>query len=475
MEEITNNDETTVEELPEPKYPLGGYYTSLNWLRSLITNPTGTYYFTGKSQDEYLKDYLRQINRTKAFLGLAGNPQAKYPVVHIAGTSGKGSVTTMIGAILKRTGLSIGVHTSPYLQVANIMIPPSQFVKLVDEFKAIYKTYVNNTRDPLHYQEAWACLVYMYFAKRRVNWAVVETALGGRYDPTNVVPSKLAIITNIGLEHTPQLGTSLAEIARHKAGIIKEKRPVITSEQNPKIVDIFVKEATKNNSKLYRLGRDFSFKINQSDRTGLTIDIRTPFRMYNKLHLAQTGTFNAANAAVAVKAAEVLNEKYAVPITEEHIRTALKAWRMPGRMETMQQQPQVILDSAHNPQKMRALVDTIKAIYPKKPITVVTGMLAFKDVDAVLKELLPIAARVIATQAEVFGKPSLPTSDMAKAIHRINPSIEVIECTSVEVGILTALSKTKSDELVLITGSMYLIGESRKHWFDSEQLLLGDA
>ncbi len=480
MEEITNNDDSIMPDDPPPeKPPLSNYYKRLSWLRSLITDPEGTYYFTRKSQTEYLKDYLRQFARTTAFLGLAGNPQEKYPVVHIAGTSGKGSVTTMIGAILRQAGLRTGVHTSPYLQMCNeklvvdgAMISPSAFVELIDEFRQIQRTFYLKTGERLRYQESWACLVYMYFAKQRVDWAVVETALGGRYDPTNVVSSKLAVITNIALEHTPQLGTSLAEIAKHKAGIIKRDQPVITSEKNSRIVDIFAKEAIRNHSKLYKLDRDFSFKIGKSDHTGLTLDIRTPFKAYDKVHMAQLGTFNAVNAALAVKAAEVLAKKYGVPIAEEHIRAALGDWRLPGRMETVQLEPQVILDSAHNPQKMRALADTIKAIFPQRPITVVTGMLAFKDVDAILKELLPVARRMIATQTQVLGKPSLPTSDLAKAIKRQSPSLEVIECGSVASGIATAISEAKPGELVLITGSMYLIGEAREHWFPSEQMLM---
>jgi len=481
MEESTanSNNATNPGDSPPDKSPLSNYYNRLSWLRSLITDPQGTYYFILKSQTEYLKDYLKQIARTEAFLELAGSPQIKYPVIHIAGTSGKGSVTTMIGAILRQAGLCTGVHTSPYLQICNeklvvndAMISPSGFVDLIEEFRQIHSSFYQKAGETLRYQEAWACLVYMYFAKKQVDWAVVETALGGRYDPTNVVPSKLAIITNIALEHTPQLGTSLAEIAKHKAGIIKRGQPVITSETSARIVDIFVKETMKNDSKLYKLDRDFSFKISKSDHTGLNLDIRTPFKMYDKVHIAQMGTFNAINAAVAVKAAEVLAKKYGVPISEDHIRTALGGWRLPGRMETMQQQPQVILDSAHNPQKMRALVGTIKAIFPQRPITLITGMLAFKDVDAILKEMLPIAKRVIATQTDVLGKPSLPTSDLANAINRQNPSLEVIKCASVESGIEAALSKTKPDELVLITGSMYLIGEAREHWFPSDKMLM---
>jgi len=480
MDKITNSDNKMIPEEPPPeKSPLSDYYQRLSWLRSLITDLEGTYYFAEKSQMEYLKDHLRQINRTKAFLELAGNPQGKYPVVHIAGTSGKGSVTTMIGAILRQAGLCVGVHTSPYLQVCNeklvvddAMISPQEFVELIDEFRQLHRAFYQKAGEPLRYQEAWACLMYMYFAKRCVDWAIVETALGGRYDPTNVVPSKLAVITNIALEHTPQLGTSLAEIAKHKAGIIKQSQPVITSEKSAKIVDIFAKEAIRNHSKLYKLDRDFSFKVHKSNYTGLTLDIRTPYKTYDKLHLAQLGTFNTTNAAVAVKATEVLIKKYAVPITEDHIRTALEGWRLSGRMEIVQQTPQVILDSAHNPQKMRALVETIKAVFPQKTITVVTGMLAFKEVDAIIKELLPIASRVIATQANVLGKPSLPTSNLREAINRQNPSLEVIEHSSIERGIVTAISKSKPDELVLITGSMYLIGEAREHWFPSEQMLM---
>lgn len=482
MEEKINNDKTIVEQPPEPKQPLDDYYNRINWLRSLITDVAGTYYFTEKSQTEYLKDYLKQLNRTKAFLDLAGNPQEKYPVIHIAGTSGKGSVTTMIGAILRQVGLRTGIHTSPYLQVCNekmvvddVMISPDEFVELVDEFKQLLITFYKETSELLRYQEAWACLTYMYFAKKQVDWAVVETALGGRYDPTNAVPSKLAIITNISLEHMPQLGTSLSEIAKHKAGIIKKGMPVITSENNAKIVDIFIKEVFKKNAKLYRLGRDFSHKIVKSDQSGLIINVQTPFKKYDKLRLAQLGTFNAVNAATAVKAAEVISKKYGVSITEDHIRKGLASWTLPGRMETVQQKPQVILDSAHNPQKMQALVDTIKAVFPAKKMTVVIGMLAFKNVETIIKELLPIANRIIATQANVLSKPSLSPGDLTKAVKRQKPSLEVIEYDSVEDGIQAAISKTKPDELVLITGSMYLIGEAREHWFPSEQMLLGDA
>ncbi len=463
------------------KSPLADYYDRLSWLRSLMTDPGGSFYTKPMSQTAYLKYYLKQFNRTKAFLDYIGNPQDKYPVVHVAGTSGKGSVVTMLGSMLKIAGLRVGVHTSPYLQLPNEklvadgrMISHAELVELIDEFKTLHQDYVKQGNEPLHYQEAWAVLVYMYFAKKQVDWAVVETSLGGRYDPTNVVSSKLAIITNISPEHMPQLGTSLTDIAKHKAGIIKPGQPVITAECNPKINEVFLEEAIKKSAALYRLSRNFGYRITSTDYDiGMTVDIRTPFSHYDAIRITQPGTYNTANACCAVMAADLLAHRYGLPINEGHIRIALGTWSLEGRMETVQYSPQVMLDGAHNPQKMGALMETIKAVYQNRDITVVLGMLSFKDADDMIGQVLTVANRIIVTQPRVTGKPSLSADVIADRIKRLAPSLPVIACASVKDAIDSALIGTKEDELVLITGSVYLIGEARERWLPSDEMLAG--
>lgn len=456
------------------------YNARLEQLHSLITDPAGSFYLQDMSQDEYLDYYQNQVIHTAAFLHFAGDPQEQFPSIHIAGTSGKGSVTSMLGAILTQCGMHTGIHTSPYLQVCNEklalnnrIIAPSDFISLIDRFEMLHKAFLQQKGSvPLRYQEAWGSLVHLWFAQNRVEWAVIETGIGGRYDPTNVSPSKLAVITNIGLDHIPQLGTNLKEIANHKAGIIKQGRPVIVSEQNPDIVNIIQKEADLKEAKLYRLGKDFTYTIRRSDSTGVYLYIQTPFNRYNQIHLTQIGTFHAANAATAVMAADVIANEYGVPVTITDIKSALKNWSFPGRMETIVNKPRVILDSAHNPPKMQALATSMKSAFPNKAITLIIGMLKFKDIDQSMSILLPQMKRIIITEEKVFGKPSMPINTLADRIRRILPGIEIIECENIYKSINIALSIVNPEDLILITGSIYLIGKARSYWVPSDQLLI---
>jgi len=472
----------TVNQESNDKYGplLKDFYDRVDWLRSMITDPAGLRYFQEKNQERRLKEYQEQLVRTAAFLEFAGNPQDLFSSIHIAGTSGKGSVTTMIGAILNQCGINNGVHISPYLQVCNEklvvnddVIAPSVFIQLVDGFKKIHQAFIEEeSSPPLRYGEAWVALTFLWFAQKHVDWAVVETGMGGRFDPTNVLPSKLAVITNIDLEHVPQLGTSLADIAYHKAGIIKYGHPVITSEQNSEVMDVIRKEADRKNAPLYCLGHDFNFNIYRVNHYGLDVDIETPFGCYDRVHIPQVGKFQAVNASLALMSVNLISREYDILISQEQIQTALEDWSFPGRMEVIQHNPLIIMDGAHNPQKIRALADSIQTIYPGKPITLIVGMLATKDVDLSMDAILPLVCRVLITQPKVLGKPAMPVNEFADIIHRINPAIEVITCDDIHKSIDLALAITEPDDLILITGSLYLVGEARNYWIPADTLLM---
>lgn len=452
----------------------------IKWLYTLITDPTGSRYLAEKDSETRLREFQEQIARTADFLAFVDNPERKYSAVHIAGTSGKGSVTTMVAAILTECGLKTGYHISPYLQVSNEklvidgdMITPSEFVALVKTFRETYQAWTTSgcSYTQLLYTEAWIALTYLWLAQRKVDWAVIETSLGGRFDPTNVLPSKLAIITNVDFDHVNSLGPDLLDIAYHKAGIIKENGVVVTSATNKTVLPVIQEEAARKNARLYCIERDFNFTIQDISTNGINISVQTPFRRYQNIRVAMQGTFQLTNAALAITATDILAEVYDIPLSEESLRSTLAHLTFPGRMEIIQADPLVILDGAHNLHKMQALVDSLRTFYPDKRITALVGMLMTKDASALIGSLAPVVSRFVVAKPHVFGKPSFEPAELAKIIQTTSPAIETIVTDDVKGSIDLVLPLLDDDELLLVTGSLYLVGEARDYWLPRDQLL----
>lgn len=456
------------------------YNSACSWLVSLVTDPSGNRYLVEKSPVQRHTEYEKQLKRTAAFLDFLDNPQDSYKSIHIAGTGGKGSVTTMIGSLLQETGFRVGVHTSPYLQVPNEkllvnskMIPPSKFTGLVNNFRQQYQEfsskYPNLTPG---YSEAWIAMVHLYFAQQQVDWGVIETGMGGRFDPTNILFPELSVITNIDFDHVPQLGTTLEEIAFHKAGIIKPGKPVITGETKNAVLNVIQKEASGKNSPLFRTGQDFKVEVKTTSETGSVVDVTTPFHRYADIKINLPGIFQPQNAATAIAAVDVLSSYHQIPLTSEKIETALQSVEFPGRMEIVQEHPKVILDGAHNPQKMAALARSLRAVYGDKTYSLIVGMLATKDASASIVHLLPNVHRIISTSPHVFGKPSIKIEEMAGLIRTIDPDKEVETAESVSGAIHRALDDADPEELIVVTGSIYMLGEAREYWFPKKDILL---
>jgi dihydrofolate synthase/folylpolyglutamate synthase len=458
------------------------YHQARQWLLSLITDPTGSRYHLDKSKDVRLSEFLEQIDRTGNFLDFAGDPQTQYHSVHVAGTSGKGSVVNMIAAILSAAGLKTGFHVSPYLQVCNEklivdgkMIPPSEFIDLVDGFRNIYQEWMNSggKYQSLKYGEAWVALTFYWMANRQVEWAVIETGLGGRYDPTNVLPSDMQVITNIDYDHVGSLGPELTDIADHKAGIIKPNGLVVTAEQKPEILSVIQQEAEDKQVRLYRLGEDFDFSIQDMDSEGVRLSVHTPGREYTDVRVTMRGNFQPVNAALSIAAVDILAESYHLPVSAQVVRTGLDGLVYPGRMEIVQTDPLVILDGAHNGHKMKALAESLIDSYPHKNITSVIGMLSTKDYRGMIEFLIPITSRWIATQPHVFGKPSTPPAEIIDFIWSTSPQAEIQQYDRVVDALDLVISESSKDDLIVVTGSLYLVGEARERWFPDRDILFG--
>lgn len=449
------------------------------WLWSLITDPTGERYFQKKSMQTRLEEFGEQIARMEDFLDSIGNPEAQYPSIHVAGTSGKGSVVNMLAEMLSRQGLRVGYHVSPYLQVCNeklivdrCLIRPSEFVSLVEEFRVCYHDWQKSNRKfgALKYGEAWVALTFMWMARQQVDWAVIETGLGGRYDPTNVVPATLAVITNVDYDHTEVLGETLPEIAAHKAGIIKPDGLAITAETKPGALAVIKAEAAEKGARLYCLGDDFSYQISE-DENGLNLTVSGVNHQYRDLRIAMKGVFQQHNAALAVAALDLLAGEGLVALEEKAVREGLASVHYAGRLEVVQEHPLVILDGAHNRNKAEALVESLQKLYPDRKMTIVLGTLSIKDFGGIIQALRPLASSWIATEPKVFGKPSTVPEQLAQVIQAVDPHTRVSLAKDVTKAIEQALSQAGEDEIILVTGSLYMIGDARAYWYPTETLL----
>jgi dihydrofolate synthase / folylpolyglutamate synthase len=483
----------------------------VQWLNTRITDPTGSRYQVERTPEERRAEFEDQLARTGDFLAFAGNPQNRFPSIHVAGTSGKGSVTVMLAALLAGMGFKTGAHVSPYLQLPNEklllngrMISTADFVETVDEFRAIYDSWANDDRehrgdnDPrggkhLRYEEVWTALAFFWMALRQVDWAVIETAMGGRFDPTNLVPARLAVITNVGYDHESQIGPTLEEIAWHKAGIIKPDALAITSAVRLEVLRVLQAEADEKGVQLYRLGQDFDLTVHHLNGEGAILTVHGPFHRYENVEIGMRGKFQPVNAALAISALDLLfnqtqptlplssqNTNHQLPVTNHRSlntenwqlnTTPLRTLQFPGRMEVLQTQPIVLLDGAHNPDKMAALVDSIQAIYPGQQATIVFGALKIKNATAMLETLFPIANRFIFAQIDVTGKPSSEPGELAVLLRELAPKLPVETADSPAEGIERALVTLPPNDLLIITGSIYFIGAARDYWHPKEELI----
>lgn len=459
---------------------LAEYHQQVEWLLSLVSDPSGSRYFIYKDPEQRQVEFAEQFARTVDLLDHSGKPQQCFKAVHVAGTSGKGSLVVMLASMLTACGMRTGHHTSPYLQIVNEklvvdqrMISPSQFSQLVAELQTQYQQWQQNKKSPgnLKYIEAWAALTFLWMARQKVDWAVIETGLGGRYDPTNVLQSKLAVVSNVNLDHTEVLGGSLADIARHKAGIIKPGGLAITGETKNEALSQLQLEADAQGVRLYKAGIDFSYSIERIDSGGALINVLGPYHNYQQLKINLPGEFQTNNAALAVAGLDLLREFHHLPITEEAVRAGLAAAFIPGRMEVVQKHPLVLLDGAHNQHKMHSLVSSLQQQYPQRKFTVILGVLATKDAGGMIEALAPLAERWIATQPKVFGKPSLPVEELTRLIKERAAGAQVKMASHAEQGLTLALEGWREDELVLVTGSIYLVGEARERWYPSMEML----
>ena len=424
------------------------------------------------STERFTRKKIR-MERVKSFLNFCGNPEQQFPAIHVAGTSGKGSVTMMITELLREAGYKTAHHTSPFLQSPTEKLvydgrweKPSYCVELFNDFDRLHREWQasQTTYPKLKYGEAWVALTFWWMAKRQVEWGIIETGVGGRFDPTTWVTPRVSVITNIALDHIKTLGPTLQDIAWHKAGIIKPNVPAVVGVTQPDLLVVFEQEAIEKNANLYRLGQEFDFKIIDGDR----ITVYAPNRTYTNIKVGALGQYQLVNAALAIATVDIVLEGK-IP---QSSFTGFARATYPGRMEIMPDDQLVMIDGAHNPHKMEALVNSIKKRYPDKGIVALVGGLMAKDLQQTFKPLVSLCRHMVVSQPQLVGKKVNPPEAIAQMLRELDPNLSV----QVEPELQGAIAKVKAlatnSDLVLITGSIYLIGQARNAWYPLEQLLL---
>jgi len=459
------------------------YCEAVNWLYAFIPSPKRKPWPIKKTPEERLQEYRQQIIRMKTFLRFLGNPQNQFKSVHIAGTSGKGSTAMIIGKILEGAFPRVGVHTNPYLQVPgekflvnNKMISPACFVRIVNKLKDKYEKFRQiHPKINLKHGEIQVALYNLYFAETRLDWGVIETGVGGRFDPTNILQPKLSIITNLGFDHVPKLGNTPAEIAWHKAGIIKPKTPVITAKTKGEILNIIRKEASKKRAQLFVPEIDFKWTPVSITNRGVVITVNGPYNTYKNIKVPLLGPFQAKNAGLAIAAVDILSHRHHFSVSAQSINNSLRDLKFPGRMEVVQKKPTVILDGAHNPQKMAALAKAMKKLYPNKRFILICGILKTKNASLSFNSLLPRAKRIITVKPQVIGKPAMGAKELADIIKTVGYNGKIDIRPDILKAVKTVLKEVSPEEIILITGSLYLVGQARAYWVDPKNILLNLA
>jgi dihydrofolate synthase/folylpolyglutamate synthase len=416
------------------------------------------------SVDEHLSALYR-LRRFGIQLGLAtisrlmrglGNPQNRYRCIHVAGTNGKGSIAAFLSSVLAHEGYKVGLYTSPHLvrfneriQINGCPISDQDVAKAAEAVQRIY-----TQGEPPTFFECATAMAFHHFALAKVDWAVLETGMGGRYDATNVVHPEVCIISNISIEHTEYLGNTLSKIAAEKAGIIKRGAGVVTGTRQKKALQVIEQAASEKGVPLLRMGKEIKIL---REGNGSFSYLGSKHR-WARLKVGLLGDHQMTNAGLALGALELLMDKN-LNVSDEAIYKGLAAARWPGRLEVVSEDPFILLDGAHNPSAVRTLKVFLENGMAPRRVILVMGILKDKAWKPMLRELAGLADRMILTRPR-YERAADP-EELAAFVRPIQRNLRVI--SHLPGAISLALNEARHGDLVCITGSLYTVGEAKAY------------
>jgi len=409
---------------------------------------------------QYLYDLERfgiklDLSNITSILSGLGNPHLKFPSIHVAGTNGKGSVAAMLQSILCEAGYKAGLYTSPHLVDFRERIRVGR--ELIEKdfiFDFVHRLKTDIDKEHFTFFEVTTALAFEYFAQNEVDLAIIETGLGGRLDATNMIKPVISIITNIGREHTKQLGNDIAQIAREKAGIIKQEVPTVTAVSQPEALEAIRFVCSERNSELIHVQDNSTHSIIDSSIDGSRFSFSSNSLKYQALELNLPGEHQVLNAVTALTGIRKLRQ-FGWKVEEPAIRSGLKkvSWR--ARLEVFRKEPLVLLDVAHNPAGIKAMIVALDQFFPEKRTIFIFGVMQDKDHESMLGEISKKAKFVVLTKPE-YKRAAEPES-LSEVVIRETIPYEIVP--RIRDAYLFALKKAKLDDIICVTGSHFTVGE----------------
>jgi dihydrofolate synthase/folylpolyglutamate synthase len=414
------------------------------------------------------------LTNMHALMGMLGDPHNRLQAVHVAGTKGKGSTCAMIASVLQAAGYRAGLFTQPHLhtfreriQIDGRLISEEDMVTLLEK----QRPSIEELSDPSTF-EIMTALAFQYFAEQEVDFAVIETGLGGRLDTTNVLDPLVSVITSISYDHTYILGNTLEEIAGEKAGIIKEGKPVVCAPQRPEAQKVIADTCRARNAPLVLVGQEWLWERTETNMEGQ--GLRLTCQMPDAAGLMSggaseefwvpfLGSYQLINATTAVATLDQLYRQ-GVDISLEQVREGLRFARWPGRLEILSRNPLLVMDGAHNVDSVRRMTRTLTEDLPFDRLIVVAGFSADKDIAGMMDELASRADEVVLTKS-IHPRAADP-EQVAKQYADTRTHITTVE--DVPAALWFALQKARPEDLVCVTGSLFVVAEARAAWLDAQ-------
>jgi dihydrofolate synthase / folylpolyglutamate synthase len=413
-----------------------------------------------------MKAAAPSLHRMEAICAVLNHPERQTPAVHVTGTNGKTSTARIAASLLSAAGLGVATYTSPHLQTVRERlvrgeepIPAADFGAVFDHLRPYVEHVEKDIGERLTFFEILTAMFFLWTAESPVDAAVVEVGLGGRWDATNVVNASVAVITNVGLDHTGLLGMERETIAKEKSGIIKPDAMVVTAERAPGVLAVIGEQAESAHARVAVLEKDFALIENRVAVGGRYLSVRTGDRDYEDVFLPLHGSHQGVNAAVALEA--VTSFLPARSLDQDLVAEGFVRAQIPGRIETIraddESSPPVVLDVAHNPDGMSALVTSLLEAFAFERVVFVLGILGDKDYRGMLAEIARVPSALIVTEAKSVR--TVPPAELRDAAAELDLEATIVQ----DVGAATRAARARAQpgELVCITGSHYVVGEAR--------------
>jgi dihydrofolate synthase/folylpolyglutamate synthase len=403
------------------------------------------------------------LDRINDLLDLMGRPQEGYPIVHVAGTNGKTSTARLATLVLVAHGLTTGTYTSPHLQrieerlaINGRFSTSEEFAQAVSDVAAFADLREGAGDTPNTYFEITTAAAFAFFADQAVNGGVLEVGLGGRLDSTNVVEAEVCVVTSIGEDHTEFLGEDIKDIAAEKLAIAGIGSILITGELPDAAMDVANRRARELGIQHRRYDHDYGIDSYERGVGGWLTTINGAETTYEDIFLPLHGRYQLTNLAMAVASAEALVGR---KLDVEALRDAAAVATAPGRMEALASSPFVMVDGAHNADGVESLVESLREEYPTTRWHLVLGVMGDKNVELMVEHLAPVVKGVITTAVD--NTRAIPAVELAERVSKVIPDVQVLTSDSVEYALDMARAEAGAEGAILVTGSIYVVGEVR--------------